>query len=282
VDRGGKEVGEAAPLGEYRNLALSPDGKHLAFDRVANNNTDVWLMDLDRRISSRFTLQQSNVPIWSPEGSPIAFASFRTGVLDIYQRPANMGAPDEVLLKLGARPIVFPSDWSSDGRYIAYYRTDPKNQLDIWVLPMFGDRKQFPYVHGEFNESQGQFSPDGKWMAYVSDESGSPQIYVQSFPGLTGKWQISPNGGGQPRWRPDGKELYYVAPDQKLMAVMVRSGATFEAEAPRALFETALPTSPQRQTYAVSRDGQRFLLNAPLDVASPMTIVENWTAGLKK
>jgi eukaryotic-like serine/threonine-protein kinase len=119
-------------------------------------------------------------------------------------------------------------------------------------------------------------------MVYVSDESGSPQIYVQSFPGLTGKWQISPNGGSQPRWRSDGKELYYVAPDQKLMAVMVRPGATFEAEAPRALFETTLPTAPQRQTYAASHDGQRFLLNAPLDVASPMTIIENWTAGLKK
>ena len=283
VDRGGKQAGEAAPLGEYRNLALSPDGKRLAFDRVANNNIpDVWLMDLDRRISSRFTLQQSNVPIWSPDGSTVAFASFRTGVLDIYQRPANMGAPDEVLLKLGAPPIVYPSDWSSDGRYLAYYRSDLKTQLDIWVLPMFGDRKPFPYVHGEFNESQGQFSPDGKWMAYVSDESGSPQIYVQSFPALTGRWQVSPNGGSQPRWRSDGKELYYVAPDRKLMAVMVRSGATFEAEAPRVLFETTLPTAAARQSYAVSHDGQRFLLNAPLDVASPMTIVENWQAGLKK
>jgi eukaryotic-like serine/threonine-protein kinase len=282
VDRGGRQVGEAAPPGAYNNVELSNDGKHLAFDR-ATNNTDVWLLDLDRHITSRLTFQQSNVPIWSPDGRTVVFATGRTGLLDLYQRPSNMSSPDEVLLKLGAPPILFPSDWSADGKYLAYYRTDAKTQLDIWVLPMYGDRKPFPYVHGEFNESQGQFSPDGKWMAYVSDESGTPEIYVQSFPTLTGKLQISPNGGSQPRWRPDGKELFYVAPDRKLMAVTVKSGATIDATAPRSLFETTLPITPNRQTYAVSPDGQRFLLNAPLEVASPpMTIVENWTAGLKK
>jgi serine/threonine protein kinase len=282
VNRGGKQAGEAAPPGAYNNLALSPDGRHLAFDRTADN-TDVWLMDLDRRISSRFTFQQSNVPIWSPDGRTVVFASYRTGLLDIFQRPSNMSAPDEVLLKLSAQRILHPSDWSADGRYLAYYRTDAKTQLDIWVLPMFGDRTPFPYVHGEFNESQGQFSPDGKWMAYVSDESGAPEIYVQSFPTLTGKLQISPNGGSQPRWRPDGKELFYVAPDRKLMAVTAKSGATFEATAPRALFETTLPVAPVRQAYAVSPDGQRFLLNAPLEMAlPPLTIVQNWTAVLQK
>src|SRR5207253_482275 len=173
--------------------------------------------------------------------------------------------------------------WSSDGRYLTYYRPDDKTQLDIWVLPLFGDRKPFAYVHGDYNESQGQFSPDGKWMAYVSDESGTPQIYVQSFPTLTGKWQVSTGGGSEPRWRRDGTELFYVAPDRKLMSVAVKSGATFQADAPRALFETELAFAPIRHNYSVSPDGQRFLLNAPADVASPpMTLVQNWTAGLKK
>jgi eukaryotic-like serine/threonine-protein kinase len=211
------------------------------------------------------------------------FASGRSGTLDVYQRPSNASAPDEPLLRLNAPPIVFPSDWSSDGRFLTYYRSDPKTQLDVWVLPLFGDRKPFPFLHSDFNESQGQFSPDGRWMAYMSDESGNPQIYVQSFPELTGKWQISTDGGSQPRWRRDGKELFYVSPDRKLMAVRVKSGATFEAESSRALFETTLPAMAIRQTYAVSADGQRFLLNAPLETESPpMTVVLNWTGLLKR
>jgi Tol biopolymer transport system component len=130
---------------------------------------------------------------------------------------------------------MFPSDWSSDGRFLTYYRTDPKTGLDIWVLPLDGDRKPFPLIQTEFNESQSQFSPDGRWVAYVSDETGGPQIYVQSFPKLTGKWQVSTDGGTQPRWRHDGKELFYLALDQQLMAVTVLPGATFTDNATRAV-----------------------------------------------
>jgi hypothetical protein len=140
-----------------------------------------------------------------------------------------------------------------------------------------------PLLHSEFNESQGQFSPDGKWMAYVSDESGTPQVYVQSFPTLTGKWQVSPDGGSQPRWRRDGKELFYLAPDRKLMAATVKTGQIFESEAPHALFDTTLSYVAFRQTYSVSADGQRFLLNTPADTASsPMTIVLSWIGLLKR
>jgi serine/threonine protein kinase len=282
VDRNGKQIGEASPAGVYTNPVLSPDGKRVAFDRITDR-ADVWLMDLERRITSRFTVQQSNVPVWSPDGRTVAFASSRTKKLDIYQRPANMGGLEQVLLKLDAQPIVYPSDWSADGRYLAYYRTDDITQLDIWVLPLFGDHKPFPYVHGSFNESQGQFSPDGRWMAYVSDESGTQQIYIQSFPGLTGKEQVSTEGGSEPRWRRDGKELFYVAADRKLMSVPVRPGTTFQVEAPRALFETTLPFATQRQNYSVSPDGQRFLLNTPVGTASPaIIVVENWTSGLRK
>jgi serine/threonine protein kinase len=283
VDRGGRTLDEAAPAGVYTNPVLSPDGKRVAFDRVGEGGFDIWLMDLERRITSRFTRGSSNVPVWSPDGGTVAFAFAHSGKLNIYRRPSNMGGPEEALLQLGASPVVYPSDWSADGRYVAYFRTDPKTQLDIWVMPQFGDRKPFLFAHGDYNESQGQFSPDGNWMAYVSDESGSPQVWVQSFPALTGKWQVSTDGGSEPRWRRDGKELFYVAPNRKMMSVAVKTSATFQADAPRALFDTTLTFAPLRQNYSVATDGQRFLLNVPAGgAAPPMTIVLNWTAGLKK
>jgi Tol biopolymer transport system component len=197
---------------------------------------------------------------------------------------------------LQSQPILFPSDWSSDGRLLAYYRSDPKTQLDIWTLSLDTDRrsgstgradspetpKPVPFLKTEFNESQGQFSPDGRWMAYVSDESGTQQVYVQSFPRLGGQRQISTEGGNQPRWRRDGKELFYLAPDRRLMAVSVKTDVAFEADAPRALFQTELNTGELRQTYAVSADGHRFLLNTPLEEEEPpIAVVLNWPALLK-
>ena len=194
-----------------------------------------------------------------------------------------MSDPESVLLQLDALPLMFPTDWSSDGRYITYFRTDAKTQLDQWVLPLFGDRKPFPYAHGPSNESQGQFSPDGKWMAYVSDESGTDEIYVASLPTPGGLRLVSTGGGNRPRWRRDGQELFYIASDHKLMAVSVKTGATFAAGTPRALFETKVPNLVLSQSYSVSADGQRFLLTAPLDVPStPLTLIQNWTAGLNK
>jgi eukaryotic-like serine/threonine-protein kinase len=286
VDRTGKRVALAAPPGDYGDIALSPDGNRLAFGRDTETQApDVWLMDLRRQVTERFTFQPAvdNVPVWSADGRTLAFASERGSGLDIYQRSSNASGPEEVLLKLDAPPIMFPSDWSSDGRYLTYYRTDPKTLNDVWALPLFGDRKPFPVLHREFNEGQSQFSPDVKWIAYVSDESGIPQVYVQSFPTLTGKWQISTDGGTQPRWRRDGSELYYLAPNRKLMRVTVKAGEAFEAGVPQPLFDTNLGTAALRQTYAVSPDGNRFLLNVPLGSATPpLTVVLNWPALLKK
>ena len=155
--------------------------------------------------------------------------------------------------------------------------------MDIWTIATDGDRKPVPYLRGDFNESQAQFSPDGRWLAYVSDESGTPQVYLQSFPTPGGQRQISADGGTQPRWRRDGNELFYLTPERKLMSVTVKMGATFESDSPRALFQTALNVNEFRQTYAVSADGQRFLLNTPVDTESPpMTVVLNWPALLRK
>jgi serine/threonine protein kinase len=287
-NRLGTRLGVVAPPGEYGNIALSPDESQVAFDRTDPSMSfpDVWLMDLRRRGLSRLTSHPSvdNVPVWSADGRVVAFAAERGGGgLDIYQRPANQSEPDQPLLKLNAPPIMFPADWSSDGRYLMYYRTDPKNQNDLWVLPLFGDRKPSALLQSEFNEWQGQFSPDGKWIAYVSDQSGTPQVYVQAFPMQTGTWPISTAGGMQPRWRRDGLELFYLALDRKLMAVTVKAGATFEAATPRSLFETTLDLTQFRQTYAISADGQRFLLNAPIETdAPPLTVVLNWQALLKR
>jgi Tol biopolymer transport system component len=257
----------------------------------------VWILDLRRQVTSRLTSAPvvENVPIWSADGRTVAFASERGGLLDIYQRPSNLGGPDELLLKLDAPAIMFPADWSSDGRYLAYYRTHPKNRNDIWVMPL-ADRpgaaglpvpadgaKPFPVLQTEFNEWQAQFSPDGKWIAYVSDESGTPQVYVQAFPKQSGTFSISAAGGTQPRWRRDGTEIFYLAPDRKLMAVPVKAGTTFEVGSPRPLFDTTLDPMAFRQEYAVSADGKRFLLNAPIDTAAPpLTVVLNWPALLRR
>jgi Tol biopolymer transport system component len=290
VDRAGRQLGVAAPPGAYSNVALSPDDTRIAFDRNGPSGNDVWLMDLQRKIVTRFTFQppNNNVPVWSPDGRMVAFASSRSQLsaakllsglayLDIYQRPSNASAPDEPLLKLSAPPIMFPSDWSADSRYLTYYRTDPKTLLDQWVLPLFGDRRPFALLHSEFNENQGQFSPDGKLIAYTSDESGNAEVYVQSFPTLTETRQVSISGGSQPRWNRNGNELFYLASDRKLMAVTFKPGAVFDFDAPHALFDTLLASSAMSQTYSVSRDGQRFLLNTAVDTGtSSLDVVLNW------
>jgi hypothetical protein len=188
---------------------------------------------------------------------------------------------------------------SSDGRLIAYYRTDPKSQLDIWTLSLDPDRrvggagradspdtlKPVPFLNTEFNESQAQFSPDGRWMAYVSDESGIQQVYAQSFPGLGGERQISTEGGTQPRWRRDGKELFYLAEDGTLMSIEVRGGTGFKASDPRPLFKTRVPRTdfPNFHSfYDVTADGQRFLVVSEPEVRTspPITVVLDWAAGL--
>ena len=282
-NRLGARVGVAAPPGEYVMFALSPDESQIAFDRgdLSGQSPDVWLLDLRRGGTSRLTTNQGldNVPIWSADGRTVAYASDHGSGLDIYQRPANQSASEQVLQKLDAPAIMFPADWSPDGRYLTYYRTDPKRRNDVWVLPLFGDRKPFALIQTEFNEWQAQFSPDGKWIAYVSDESGSSQVYVQAFPTQSGKVPISTAGGTQPRWRRNGKEMFYLAPDRKLMAVTVTAGTTFEVGTPRPLFQTTLDPTAFRQTYEASADGNRFLLNAIIEsAAQPLTVVLNWPA----
>jgi len=279
VDRQGHRTGVAAPVAAYDSIALSPDGKRIAFDRYSSTGQDVWVHDIDRQFSSRFTTQGpfNNVPVWTPDGGTIAFATGRNRGVDIYQKKVGATGDDDAVLRVNAIPILFPSDLSRDGKYLMYYRTDRKTNLDTWVLPLFGDRTPVKILGTAYNESQGQFAPDGKSFAFVSDQSGQQQVYLQSFPSATLQRQVSTGGGTQPRWRPDGRELFYLAPDGKMMSVSIRGNDTLETDAPRLLFNTPLDPRALRQTYAVSPDGQRFLLQTPsASSSSTLTVVLNW------
>jgi serine/threonine protein kinase/Tol biopolymer transport system component len=285
-DRGGKQIGSVGAVGQYFTLWLSPDERRVAVDRndPQTGTNDIWLFDLLRGIPSRFTsdpASDSN-PLWSPDGSRIVFTSSREGGLNLYQKITSGVGNEEVLLK--SSKVKTADDWSSDGQFIVYQTLDPKTKWDLWVLPLSGDRQPFPFAETEFNELQAQFSPDGKWIVYTSDESGAWEVYIQTFPASSGKWRVSTSGGCQPKWRRDGKELFYIAADRKLMAVDVKLGETFEAGVPKTLFLTRVITLTSfRNHYAVTADGQRFLINSrPEESATPISIVVNWTADLKR
>ena len=178
-----------------------------------------------------------------------------------------------------------PSDWSLDGRFIIYQQTDPKTKRDIWVLPLFGDKKPFPFLQTEANEGGARISPDGRWMAYTSDALGGYEVHIQSFPERGGLRQVSTGGGIGPNWRRDGKELFYYALDGKLIAVEVKTGASFEMGSPHALFEFSSGNQVAYiAPYTVTADGQRFLINTLVDESggAPLTVVINWQAGLKR
>jgi serine/threonine protein kinase len=288
VDRGGKQIGVVGQPSFYFRPFLSPDEKQVAVDDVdiQAGNRDIWIIELGRGNPTRFTFDPAIEmwPVWSPDGGRIAFASNREGTMNIYQRPASGTGKEEELLKSDS--AKFPMDWSADGRFLLYQLTDPKTQSDLWVLPAFGDRKPFPFLQSEFNERVGRFSPDGRWIAYCSDESGAWEVYVQSFPVSGGKWQVSTNGGYNPAWRRDGKELFYISADKKMMAVDVKGeGAVFQRGVPKALFNLQIPTLFDiRARFAVTADGQKFLISNMLgeNASAPIAVVLNWTSDLKK
>jgi Tol biopolymer transport system component len=289
-DRSGKEVGTVGATDENRlqNPELSPDGRRVAVDRVVQGNRDIWLIETARGIPNRFTFdaEPDLYAVWSPDGSRIIFTSGRKSVSGLYRKASSGAGSEELLLESSLQ--MGPDDWSPDGRFLLYLQNDPKTGYDLWVLPLFGERKPFPFVNTSFIERNGQFSPDGRWVAYESNESGRNEVYVQAFPGPGGKWQVSTGSGIEPRWRRDGKELFYIAPDGKLMAASIQTaGQALEAGAPISLFQTRIVGGGQsgwRQQYAVAPNGQRFLINITVDesTGSPITIVTNWARALKK
>jgi Tol biopolymer transport system component len=293
MDRAGKRLGAIGKPGAFGSFAVSPDEKTLAVTtRSPGSQSDIWLEDVGRGVLSRFTFRSglTRSPVWSPDGSRLIFEfvslSSSSYPTDIYQKAAGGNGQEELLVHSGLNGA--PDDWSPDGKWIVYEQTGQKTANDLWLLPLSGDRKPLPYLQTPFDEMNAHFSPDGKWMAYQSNESGQIQVYVQTVPVSSAKYQISISGGSSPRWRPDGKELFYVSGDRKLMAVPVKLSATIEAGTPQPLF----PLSPfpgiaaAPSIYAPMRDGQRFLVNAPAGgeaaAAPPFTVVTNWQAAFKK
>ncbi len=285
-DRTGKQMSSLIEPGLYYTPTFSHDMKKLAmmYLDISSHNQDVWILELSRGIKTRLTfdLSTDRNPIWSPDGTKIAFCSDRQGRYDIYVKASSGAATEEGLLVSNENKVT--TDWSSDGNYILYHTFgDPKTKSDLWVLPLTGERKPVSFLQTDYNESSGHFSSDMKWIAYQSDESGKNEVYVRPFPGPGGKWQVSTNGGTSSRWRRDGREVYYFSPDSKMMAAEVKpSGSAFEVSTVKTLFD--LQSKGQSQFEAVNPDGQKFLIKITGGgiTSAPLTLVMNWMEELKK
>jgi Tol biopolymer transport system component len=283
-DRSGKEVGTVGKPDLFANVDLAPDGKSLAVDKneIGNRNWDIWIYDLKGESAKRMTFDPAidAMPVWSPDRTRVVFSSSRKKTFDLYLKTTD-GAQEERAIEATPGEDKYPSAWSRDGKYILYTRGS-----DLWFLT-FPDLKSQLFLKAPSAMKNGQFSPDGKWVAYASNESGKWEIYVTSFPEAHGKWQVSNEGGDQPRWRGDGKELFYLAADGKIVAVPVKEGANFDPGTPVALFQAnqrARVATSEQVEYDVTQDGQRFLINTHVSSGEiqPMTVVLNWDAELKK
>jgi Tol biopolymer transport system component len=284
---------------EYTEPALSPDEHRLAvalFDPnpskrfgygVAAVRSDIWMVDRHTGVKSQLTTDPGADwgPVWSPDGRRLVFSSNRRGALELFMRDLTSGRGDDVpLASEGLNPVA--QSWSRDGGLHVYAAFEPARRMDLWLLPMAGDRIPAPLLRTEASEYQGQISPDGRWIAYTSDASGQDEVYVRRFPSPGEQaWKVSISGGGDPRWRGDGRELFYIAADRRLMAVTVRTAAAFEHDSAVPLFDTGVPPGwyEARNLYDVSRDGS-FLFMAPVedDRSLPLTMVINWTAALQR
>src|SRR5580704_6388320 len=292
-DRSGNRVG-AVPGGDaYGGLALSPDEKKVAYF-LDNTGFDVWVFDIARGLRTPLTFGASSgqgnlYPVWSPDGKYIAYTSFRAGKYGLYQKPSD-GSGAETQLLEGSDHFRVPTSWSSDGKFLVYhegvsggtYANGAPGGWSIWIVPLFGDRKAYPFLRSSFSAREATLSPDGKWLAYCSNESGEYRVYVVPFPGPGGKWHVSRGDGRGPLWRRDGQELFYLSADNKLLAVTVNaSGGTFSAGDAHVLFDS--------QSYGVfaryynSADGQRFVVvYERSQPSSALTFISNWTAEVKK
>jgi Tol biopolymer transport system component len=288
-DREGHNLGRAGEPGDYQDMALSKDASRVAYGRPSQGgNRQVWTLDIARGINTLLSFRPdgSNTPVWSSDGKYVAFSSARGNA--IYVKDAANSGSERPVLQTGM--TKFLNDWSQDGRYLLY--TEATTSLDLFALPDplgTGERKPIPVANLGLNESQGQFSPDGRWVAYTSDESSRFEIYVVPFPpgdGRTGKSLVSSAGGRQPRWRADGKELYYLGLDGSVMAVDTRTDPVFQAATPHALFQapTIANATNFQYRYDATRDGKKFLVVNGLvgEPSSPVTVVLNWETGLKK
>jgi Tol biopolymer transport system component len=278
IDRAGRQTGIVGDAAPYRSVSLSPDAKQAAVFILdeSQQNTDVWIVDVVRGQRSRFTFDPASdeSPVWAADGSRITFSSRRRRFADLYERPSSQTEAEHVLL--GSEIDKMPWSWSHDGRFLLFgVRSSTGN--DVWVLPTTGDKKPFAFLNAPYTQTFAQFSPDGRWVAYTSNETGRPQVFVVPFPGPGGKWMVSRSGGSMARWRADGKELFFLD-GAALQAIEVNGdNARFEYGTPHELFNANLSMSP-RYLYDVAPDGKRFLVvtNGTAPSALPITVVLNW------
>jgi eukaryotic-like serine/threonine-protein kinase len=287
-DRNGKEtgsIGEPAPFG---NLRLSPDGRKVAADVYdpVHDTSDIWIYDAETGMGAKFVFGQAHEtnPVWSPDGSRVVFVSDRkakSGRGDLWMKPLD-GGKEEIFTE--SEDARTPEDWSKDGRFIScnVIPARGKRDYEVWVVDTAEQNRVAPFATGALAAVSSRFSPDGRWIAYASNESGRFDVYVRPFPSGAGTWQVSTAGGGSPVWRRDGKELFFVSLDSKIMAVSVEADSKFHAGTPVVLFP--LRASGGTANYDVSHDGQRFLVNSPAsDIASPpIDLFVHWTALLPK
>ncbi len=285
--------GQLGTVGEPADIAgsirPSPNGEIVA-EPVMDPKTrseDIWLVDLARAVKTRFTFdpKADQSPVWSPDGSRIVWSSYAKGHMDLYVKNAS-GAGDTELL-FASDVDKFATDWSRDGRFVTFTSVDStgKTGADLWVLPMTGDRKPFPVLATQFDEGDGVFSPDGRWLAYESDESGTDEIYITPFPRATGKWQVSQGGGEEPLWRADGRAVYYTTPGGTVMEAPAEAGRdAVEVGTPREFCKAQLTGfGSHGLEYAVSPKGDRLLVVRPAQTAPvPLTLVTDWTEGLRR
>ncbi len=286
-DRSGKQLKATVVTGSVYDFHLSPDERRIVFRRVdpQTNNQDLWIFDVARNVQTRFTFEPAidDDPAWSPDGSRIIYDCNPEGVRNLYMKTSTGAGSPELILK---SPLdKAPLDWSRDGKYLLYQVEDPVTKSDLWILPLSGDRTPFPYLHSKFFETDARFSPDGQWVAYACDESGKYEVYIQHFPLSGGKWQISTNGGAAPEWRRDGKEIFYLSAERKLMAVDIQaSGSSVEIGIPSPLFEANVDIYSAPNRYDVSSDGKNILVNTSgFEYSSkPMVVNLNWISQLGK
>jgi Tol biopolymer transport system component len=272
-DRNGRRGGSIPGGKALRSPMISGDQKQLV---AMDLGPGLWMVDLERNAGTR--LGQGMYPLWSPDGNRIAFESYNS--LTVYVRSLGSAAADQILVNDNERKIL--SDWSPAGDYLVYATLNANTKLDLVILPMSGDKKPVPLLHTQFNESEGRISPNGRWIAYVSDESGTQEVYVQRFPSLGDKRIVSIGGGVEPMWRKDGKELFYLSPDYSIVSVPFEPSEPPRIGQPTPLFGAPVNTSSTRNHYVVSPDGQRFLINVEdqSTYLSPITVMVNWIQGL--
>jgi Tol biopolymer transport system component len=302
-DRAGKNLGTTGTSEDYFDVRLSADGRKLA-SNAGSPNSDIWVDDLARGVRTRLTMDpdiDDGVPVWSPDGNRIAFAANGGKVSNgIYQKSSNGAGREELLLASPAQRGIWPTSWSRDGRFILYSsEIDRRKGVDIWVLPLVGERRPRPFVQATALAYDGQFSPNGRWVAYISEESGRAEVYVVPFAadrflragdGLANtdrndRWQVSSGGGRCARWRSDGKEIFYLAQTNQMMAAKVEEkGLGLVVESARALFKVTLngSTTSSSEYYDVSPDGKKFVVNSYVDDHSSLIVLVNWMTNLKQ